>query len=157
MIDKAKVSQAVKDMTANPDWADVLFNAPGGAQLRIELAFYASKNLDSMNQQEKDEYREFREMLESQLSAGELKYLTEAFGRMGVDAAQQHYQELFSKKTPEEQQQGNQEYEAIKNKTSSGGGENESSENSQNETPDEAQEESKQEDESGDSEEGQEH
>lgn len=104
MIDKAKISQAVKDMTANPDWEDVLLNAPGGAQLRIALAFYASKNLDSMNQQEKDEYREFREMLESQLNAEELKYLTEAFGRMGVDAAQQHYQELLSKKGPEPQQ-----------------------------------------------------
>jgi len=98
MIDKAKVTQAVSEMTENPDWKDVLMNAPGAANLRIALAFYASKNLDSMSQQEKDEYREFREMLEAQLNAEELKYLVDSFDRMGVEAAKTHYQELLEKK-----------------------------------------------------------
>ena len=118
MIDKEKVSAAVKEMTANPDWNEVLMRAPGAANLRIALAFYASKNLDSMSSQEKDEYREFRENLEAQLTAGELKYLSEEFGRMGVDAAKQHYNDLFMKKPPEEQQKGQQEYASL----GSGGG-----------------------------------
>lgn len=99
MIDKAKVSQAVSEMCENPDWKDVLMNAPGAANLRVALAFYASKNLDSMSDQEKDEYREFREMLESQLNEEELKYLVQEFGRMGVDAAKSHYEELLQKKS----------------------------------------------------------
>lgn len=96
MISKEKVIQACREMIENKDWAEVLSNAPGAAQLRIGLAFYASKNLDSMTQEEKDEYREFREMLESQLNREELKYLAEAFDRMGVEAAKEHYQELLS-------------------------------------------------------------
>ena len=96
MIDKEKVKAAVKEMTeANQDWKDILLNAPGAANLRIALAFYASKNLDAMSQPEKDEYREFREMLEALLNAEEFKYLAEAFGRMGMDVARDHYNELF--------------------------------------------------------------
>lgn len=97
MIDKDKVTQAVSEMCENPDWRDVLVNAPGAANLRVALAFYASKNLDGMSDQEKDEYRQFREMLESQLNAEELKYLVEEFGRMGVDAAKSHYEDLLRK------------------------------------------------------------
>ena len=113
MIDKDKVKQAISDMTQNPDWADVLRYAPGAANLRVALAFYASKNLPEMDQKEKDEYHEFREMLERQLNATELKYLAEEFNRMGVEAAATHYNELFSKKTPEEQADAEAEYEDI--------------------------------------------
>lgn len=98
MIDKSKVTAAIAEMTENPDWKEILLNAPGAANLRIALAFYASKNLDSMSSQEKDEYREFRESLEAQLNADELKYLADNFKRMGVDAATQHYSELLAKK-----------------------------------------------------------
>lgn len=113
MIDKAKVVEAIKSMKEKGDWGIVLKNAPGAAALRVALAFYASKNLDSMSSSEKDEYREFRETLEQQLNAEELKYLTEAFGYMGVQAAQEHYKELFDKKPPEEQQQGTLAYNEI--------------------------------------------
>lgn len=122
MIDKSKVQTAIKEMIANKDWKEVLFNAPGGANLRIALAFYASKNLPTMDVKEKDEYREFREMLEAQLNAEELKYLTESFARMGVESARTHYQELFSKKTPEEQAEGTKAYEELMGKVKGEGG-----------------------------------
>lgn len=102
MIDKTKVTAAVTEMTRNDDWAEILLNAPGAANLRIALAFYATKNLPSMSTKEKDEYREFRETLESQLDAEELKYLADSFARMGVDAARDHYNELLAKKTQQE-------------------------------------------------------
>lgn len=96
MIDKQKVTEAVLEMTRNnSDWKEILMNAPGAANLRIALAFYASKNLDSMSSPEKDEYREFREQLEAQLNAEELKYLAESFDRMGLDTAKDHYYELY--------------------------------------------------------------
>ena len=98
MIDKEKVKQATLEMTKNADWKEILLNAPGAANLRIALAFYASKNLDAMTSPEKDEYREFREQLEAQLNAEELKYLAESFDRMGLDTAKDHYYELYHKK-----------------------------------------------------------
>jgi len=116
MIHKDKVTEAIRSMTKNPDWRDVIRYAPGLAAHRIALAFYASKNLSSMDQKEKDEYREFRELLERQLNAKELKYLAEAFARMGVDAARDHYNELFSKKSPDEQAQGQKEYDELADK-----------------------------------------
>lgn len=122
MIDKSKVQAAISEMIANKDWKEVLFNAPGSANLRIALAFYASKNLPTMDVKEKDEYREFREMLEAQLNAEELKYLTESFARMGVESARTHYQELFSKKTPEEQAEGEKAYERLMGKDKGEGG-----------------------------------
>ena len=54
MIDKAKVSEAIAAMVKNPDWRDVLVNAPGAANLRIGLAFYASKFLSEMDVKEKE-------------------------------------------------------------------------------------------------------
>lgn len=113
MIDKEKAKAAIAEMCKNPDWKEVLTNAPGAANLRIGLAFYASKNLSEMDQKQKDEYREFREMLEGQLTAVELKYLAEEFRRMGVEAAATHYQELLSKKPQEEQTAAEQEYQEI--------------------------------------------
>lgn len=102
MIDKQKVKEATLEMTQNnKDWKEILLGAPGAANLRIALAFYASKNLDSMTSQEKDEYREFREQLEAQLNAEELKYLAESFERMGLDTAKDHYYELYYKKNSE--------------------------------------------------------
>jgi len=103
MIDESKVVEAGREMVKNPDWREVLENAPGAAYIRILLAFYASKNLDSMSQQEKDQYREFRETLETQLKAEELKYLSEAFDRMGVQKAHEHYQELYEKQAGQQQ------------------------------------------------------
>ena len=96
MIDRQKVKDAIKRMTENNrDWKEILSNAPGAADLRIALAFYASANLETMTQQEKDEYREFREMLEAQLNEEELKYLLESFDRMGMTVARDHYDELL--------------------------------------------------------------
>ena len=113
MIDKEKAKAAIAEMCKNPDWKDVLANAPGAASLRVSLAFYASKNLAEMDQKQKYEYREFREMLERQLNAVELKYLAEEFKRMGVEAAATHYQELLSKKPQEEQAAAAEEYQEI--------------------------------------------
>lgn len=146
MIDKEKVKQAISDMTQNPDWADVLRYAPGAANLRVALAFYASKNLPEMDQKEKDEYHEFREMLERQLNATELKYLAEEFNRMGVEAAATHYNELFSKKTPEEQADAEAEYkdimdEARQDKEGGDGGSEEEVEEETTETVEETQDE----------------
>ena len=122
MIDKEKAKEAIAEMCKNQDWKDVLSNAPGAAKIRVSLAFYASKNLSEMDQKQKDEYREFREMLERQLNAVELKYLAEEFKRMGVEAAATHYQELFSKKPPEEQTSAEQEYQEIVKKAAEGKG-----------------------------------
>lgn len=145
MIDKAKVKQAISDMTQNPDWADVLRYAPGAANLRVALAFYASKNLPEMDQKEKDEYHEFREMLERQLNATELKYLAEEFNRMGVEAAATHYNELFSKKTPEEQADAEAEFkdimESARQDKEGGKSEEETEETTVTETVEETQDE----------------
>lgn len=117
MFDKQKIVDAGLAMTErNGDWREILLYAPGNAMLRVGLAFYASQNLKTMDQKEKDEYHEFREMLERHLSAGELKYLTESFSRMGVEKARDHYAELFAKKPQEEQDQGVKEYEEIAKK-----------------------------------------
>lgn len=113
MIDKAKVTEAVSQMTQNPAWEEILLNAPGAAKLRLAVAFYASKFLPQMTTAEKDEYREFREKLESGLNAEELKYLAESFARMGVEAAQQHYAELLASKPAEEQQAASDAYAAM--------------------------------------------
>ena len=118
MIDKEKAKAAIAEMCQNPDWKEVLANAPGAANLRIGLAFYASKNLADMDQKQKDEYREFREMLERQLNAVELKYLAEEFRRMGVEAAASHYAELLAAKPQEEQASAEQEYQEIVKKAS---------------------------------------
>lgn len=145
MIDKDKVKQAISEMTQNPDWADVLRYAPGAANLRVALAFYASKNLPEMDQKEKDEYHEFREMLERQLNATELKYLAEEFNRMGVEAAATHYNELFSKKTPEEQADAEAEFKDIMEEArqdkEGGGSEEETEETTVTETVEETQDE----------------
>ena len=117
MIDKQKVKEAIAAMTGeNEGWRQMLDAAPGAANLRIALAFYASKFLAEMSQQEKDEYREFREMLERQLNAEELKYLEKGFERMGAEAARVHYAELFSKKSPEEQAEGQKAYDELMGK-----------------------------------------
>lgn len=145
MIDKAKVKQAISEMTQNPDWADILRYAPGAANLRVALAFYASKNLPEMDQKEKDEYHEFREMLERQLNATELKYLAEEFNRMGVEAAATHYNELFSKKPPEEQADAEAEYKDIMEEArqdkEGGGPKEETEETTVTETVEETQDE----------------
>ena len=145
MIDKNKVKDAIASMTQNPDWADVLRYAPGAANLRVALAFYASKNLPEMDQKEKDEYHEFREMLERQLNATELKYLAEEFNRMGVEAAATHYNELFSKKPPEEQADAEAEYKDIMEEArqdkEGGGSEEETEETTVTETVEETQDE----------------
>lgn len=137
MIDKEKSKAAIASMCENPEWRKVIENAPGAANLRIALAFYASKNLAEMTQREKDEYREFREVLERQLNAEELKYLAEEFGRMGVEAASTHYNELFAKKSPEEQQQGQKAYDDLmaKIRAANGGGEEKADNPSEAENP----------------------
>ena len=164
MIDKEKAKAAIAEMCKNPDWKEVLSNAPGAANLRIGLAFYASKNLAEMDQKQKDEYREFREMLERQLNAVELKYLAEEFKRMGVEAASTHYNELLSKMPQEEQTAAAEEYQEIVKKASEGknkvsdfmskygpdagkGGDKEGKEESPAEKPEEKKDEEKPEDE----------
>lgn len=144
MIDKEKAKAAIASMCENPEWKKVIENAPGAANLRIALAFYASKNLSEMTQQEKDEYREFREMLERQLNAEELKYLAEEFGRMGVEAASSHYNELFAKKSPEEQQQGQKAYDDLmaKIRAANNGGDGASGEGAEGSEEDDVEEQS---------------
>lgn len=116
MIDQTKAIEAIRDMTKNEAWRDILVNAPGAADLRIALAFYASKFLSTMDQKEKDEYREYREMLERSLNAEELWYLTQEFGRMGVEAAQTHYKELFGKRPLEDQEKAKKAYGELMEK-----------------------------------------
>ena len=111
-FDEGKIVQAITELiTKNKDWRKILVNAPGGAALRIGVAFYANRFLNELERVEKEEYREFREMLEQQLTGDELKYLAETFARMGVDKAAEHYNELLSKKDPAEQEEAKQKWE----------------------------------------------
>ena len=107
MFEKEKLKEAIRSMTeGNDDWKAVLRDAPGAARLRVAVAFYANKFLDQMTQQEKDEYREFRENLEAQLDSEELKYLVGAFDRMGAARAVEHYRDLLEKKLAQERKEG---------------------------------------------------
>ncbi len=126
MIDKEKIKAAVADMTKNKRWRAVLMDAPGAASMRIALAFYATKNLKDMSVHEQDEYRDFRQMLESRLNAFELKYLAEAFGKMGAEPARVHYEDLFGKKPEAERAEGEKQYAELAAKIEArddGGGE----------------------------------
>ncbi len=125
MFEKEQLKKAIRWMCAkNPDWAEILHYAPGAAALRFGVAFYGAMILekpeDQMSDEEKksaqqfkDEYREFRENLEPQLNAFELKYLAEQFDRMGKAEASKHYRELLSQKQELEQAEAQSQYDDL--------------------------------------------
>lgn len=133
MIDLQEAMDAVSSVVDNnDDWRQILMDAPGGAALRLALAFYTSPNLDkwladSKNrgvedavrenaQKHLDEYREFREKLDATLNPTELKYLVESYDRMGSESARDHFKDIFDKLPQEKKDEGERGYADIVSK-----------------------------------------
>lgn len=109
MIDPNKVTEAVLEFMANPEWKTIFTNAPGGAMERLAISFYFSKFHDQFQPEDFQEYRDLRDEYEKSLTEEDLNYLIENSDK---ENAKKHYQELLGKlQQGGGQPQGNMRFE----------------------------------------------
>lgn len=94
MVDPEKISSAMAAFCENPQWKDIFFNAPPGAQERLAVLFYFSHNKDSFQAEDFEEYRNLREEIEASLGQEDLEYLVEVLDKPETKA---HYQQLLDR------------------------------------------------------------
>ena len=94
MIDPDKISSALAAFCENPQWKDIFFNAPPGAQERLAVSFYYSHNKDNFAPEDFEEYRTTREEIEAALGQEDLEYLLEVVDKPDTKA---HYQQLLDR------------------------------------------------------------